>query len=183
MNNETGTFTADKTYNEMKAAYDAGKELVCKLVNGQNAGVTRLATVLNSAYGYNFCFSTASGDTTRAEAAIINYIRNADDPNGKWEPTAYFLVPVGYDQNGKFLGIGSDGYLEWQSLYTLLTGTLSAGSTTLTLQNAAITINSVYDIYTDQWGVNPTDVVVTAGKITMTFEKQNASLGVRVEVR
>ena len=66
---------------------------------------------------------------------------------------------------------------------TTITGTLTVGSTTLTLQNAGITINSVYDIYTDKWGVNPTDVVVTAGKITMTFEKQNASIGVRVEVR
>lgn len=183
MNNETGTITADKTYNEMKAAYEAGKELVCKFVNDSNNAVMRLATILNSAYGYNFCFYAISGDTIHSAASTINYVRDADNPNGKWELDAGFLVPVAYDQSGKFLGVGSAGLPEWQSLYTLLTGTLTAGSTTLTLQNAAITINSVYDIYTDKWGVNPTDVVVTAGKITLTFEKQNASLGVRVEVR
>lgn len=183
INNETGTITADKSYNEMKTAYEAGKELVCKFVNDSNNAVVRLATILNSAYGYNFCFSTVSGDTIHSASSIINYVRDADNPNGKWEIGAGFLVPTGYGQSGKFIGVGSAGYPEWQSLYTLLTGTLSAGSTTLTLQNAAITINSVYDIYTDKWGVNPTDVVVTAGKITLTFEKQNASLCVRVEVR
>lgn len=183
MNNETGTITADKTYNEMKTAYEAGKELVCKATVGEGASIAELTLIRNLTYGYNFCFTYAAGDKTGSNVVIINYIRDADNPNGKWEIGAEFLVPVSFGQSGKFLGVGSTGRPKWQSLYTLLTGTLSAGSTTLTLQNAAITINSVYDIYTDKWGVNPTDVVVTAGKITMTFEKQNASLGVRVEVR
>lgn len=183
MNNETGTITADKTYNEMKTAYEAGKELVCKATVGEGASIAELTLIRNLTYGYNFCFTYAAGDKTGSNVVFINYVRDADNPNGKWELDTDFLVPVSFGQSGKFLGVGSAGLPEWQSLYTLLTGTLSAGSTTLTLQNAAITLNSVYDIYTDKWGVNPTDVVVTAGKITMTFEKQNASIGVRVEVR
>lgn len=66
---------------------------------------------------------------------------------------------------------------------TTLTSTLSAGSTTLTLSNTAITTSSTIDVYTDKWGVNPTDVAVEAGKITLTFDKQSAALGVKVEVR
>ena len=109
--------------------------------------------------------------------------------SSEWTVDYAHLLPEAHaSHKGYILAVNDAG--NWQitdppfaAKPTVITGTLSAGSTTLTLQNAAITINSVYDIYTDKWGVNPTDVVVTAGKITMTFEKQNASIGVRVEVR
>ena len=64
-----------------------------------------------------------------------------------------------------------------------ITGTLTAGSTSLVLSNSAITTDSTIDIYTDKWGVNPTDVVVVAGKVTLTFDAQAAALNVKVEVR
>lgn len=63
-----------------------------------------------------------------------------------------------------------------------LTGTLTAGNTSITLQDASITTNSTIDIYTDTFGVNPTDVVVAAGSVTLTFEAQASDLGVKVRV-
>lgn len=65
----------------------------------------------------------------------------------------------------------------------VLTGTLTAGNTTLTLQNAAITTNSTVDIYTDTFGVNPTDVTLSSGSITLTFESQATDVAVKVIIK
>ena len=64
-----------------------------------------------------------------------------------------------------------------------LTGTLLAGSTTLTLSDAAITTSSTVDIYTDTYGISPEDVTVATGSVTLTFEAQLADLGVKVVVK
>ena len=66
--------------------------------------------------------------------------------------------------------------------YTDVTGTLTAGSTSITLSNAAITTSSTLDYYTDTFGVNPTNVSVSTGSVTLTFEAQSSDLGVKVRV-
>lgn len=63
-----------------------------------------------------------------------------------------------------------------------LTGTLTIGSTTLTLSDASITTSSKVDVYTDTYGVSPENVVVTTGSVTLTFEAQEAALGVMVKI-
>ena len=63
-----------------------------------------------------------------------------------------------------------------------VTGTLTAGNTSITLSNAAITTTSTLDIYTDVYGVNPKTVTVANGSVTMTFDGQNSNLGVKVRV-
>lgn len=68
------------------------------------------------------------------------------------------------------------------SSWTDLTGTLLAGQTSLTIQDVAITVNSTIDVYVDTFGVNPTNQVVTAGQIVLTFEAQANDLGVKVRV-
>ena len=50
-------------------------------------------------------------------------------------------------------------------------------------QDDSIKSYSTIDIYTDKWGVNPTDVTVVTGKITLTFDAQDSVLAVKVEVR
>lgn len=64
-----------------------------------------------------------------------------------------------------------------------VTGTLLAGSTTITLQDAAITTTSTIDIYTDVFGISPESVAVATGEITITFEEQAADLGVKVVIK
>lgn len=66
--------------------------------------------------------------------------------------------------------------------WTDVTGTLTAGQTTLTLTNSAITTDSTLDFYTDTFGVNPTDVTVTTGSVTLTFEEQADDIEVKVRV-
>lgn len=64
----------------------------------------------------------------------------------------------------------------------ILTGTLTAGQTSITLSDAAITNNSTFDIYTDTLGVSPYEAVVTTGSITLTFEAQLTNIAVKVKV-
>lgn len=64
----------------------------------------------------------------------------------------------------------------------IITGTLSAGSTILMLSDAAITTSSNFDFYTDTFGVNPTNVSVSTGVLTLTFPAQQSDLSVKVRV-
>ena len=64
-----------------------------------------------------------------------------------------------------------------------VTGTLTAGSTSITLQDASITTTSTIDIYTDVFGISPESVSVATGSITITFEAQASDLGVKVVIK
>ena len=66
--------------------------------------------------------------------------------------------------------------------WTEVTGTLTAGSTSLTLSNAGISSSSTIDYYTNYYGVNPTGVSVSSGSVTLTFEAQDVDIGVKVRV-
>lgn len=63
-----------------------------------------------------------------------------------------------------------------------VSGTLLAGSTTLTLSDASILATSTIDVFVDVWGVSPESVVVSAGSVVLTFEAQDSDLGVKVRV-
>ena len=65
---------------------------------------------------------------------------------------------------------------------TFVTGTLTAGSTSLTLSDASITTSSTFDIYTDTFGIQPVSAVVATGSITLTFLAQPSDITVKVRV-
>ena len=66
--------------------------------------------------------------------------------------------------------------------WTDVTGTLTAGQTSIALSNAAITTSSTIDYHTEYFGVNPVAVSVETGKVTLTFEVQDVDIGVEVRV-
>ena len=66
--------------------------------------------------------------------------------------------------------------------WTDLTGTLTAGQTSLTIQHSVITTDRTVEIFTDTFGVNPTNAVVTTGQIVLTFASQVSDVGVMVRV-
>lgn len=66
--------------------------------------------------------------------------------------------------------------------WTELTSTLTAGNTSLVISDTSITTDSVIDYYTDTFGVEPTNIVVTTGSITLTFDAQQSDVGVKVRV-
>lgn len=65
------------------------------------------------------------------------------------------------------------------------TGTLTAGSTSVVLTFASQTIGAatLIDVYSGEYGVNPTAVATTSTTVTLTFESQAADLSVAVKVQ
>ena len=171
------------TYEEIKEAYESSTPVICFY----NANLTAGGKVEYRLHALTDETAIFVGMESAYSDLTVDFLLCSS--SSEWTVDYAHLLPAAQTTHkGYILAVNDVG--DWQitappfeAKPIVATGTLSAGSTTLTLQNAAITINSVYDIYTDKWGVNPTDVVVTAGKIALTFEKQNASLGVRVEVR
>ena len=99
---------------------------------------------------------------------------NDDDVYGTWDNTKWDDTTIADElANG---GGGSGG--SW----TDVTGTLTAGNTSVTLSDASISSSSTIDIYTDVFGVNPTNVVVSAGSVVLTFEAQQSNVGVKVRI-
>lgn len=93
-------------------------------------------------------------------------------------------APTAADED-KVLGVvdGELAYVDDANYVPLfLTGTLTAGQTSLTIEDEGITLNAIVDIYTDVFGVDPTNVVVTNGSITITFDAQASDLGVKVVI-
>ena len=66
--------------------------------------------------------------------------------------------------------------------FTDLTDTLTAGNTSITISDAAIETTSTIDIYTDVFGIQPTNAVVSTGSITLTFLAQASDISVKVRV-
>ena len=63
-----------------------------------------------------------------------------------------------------------------------MTGTLTAGQTTITFSNNKITANSTIDYYTDVFGINPVNIAVINGAVTLTFNAQGSDVGVKVRI-
>lgn len=71
---------------------------------------------------------------------------------------------------------------EYGAASTIFTETLSAGDTTITITDSQIAIGSTVDIYTDVYGLEPTNVAVTAGQIVLTFDAQGVDVHLKVKV-
>ena len=65
---------------------------------------------------------------------------------------------------------------------TTLSGTLTAGSTSITLSDASITATSMIDVYTDT-GIGYESITASTGSVTITFEEQAADMGVKVVIK
>ena len=71
---------------------------------------------------------------------------------------------------------------EFGAASTIFTETLTAGDTTITITDSQIAVGSMVDIYTDVYGLEPTNVSVTAGQIVLTFDAQGVDIHVKVKV-
>lgn len=68
---------------------------------------------------------------------------------------------------------------------TILTAiTLPAGSTSVTFTDSRIDSDSMIDVYTNTFGVDPTDISIDAANhsVTVTFDEQPANVKVRLVV-
>ena len=90
---------------------------------------------------------------------------------------------VEYDKENGTIGLSAE--LKRQianNTPTILTGTLTAGQTSLTFSDPSIKATSVIDIYTSIYGVSPSAATSGTGTLTFTFEAQASDLVVEVDV-
>lgn len=66
-----------------------------------------------------------------------------------------------------------------------LTGTLTAGETSLVLTSSIVNASSYIDVYTDTYGVVPTNVSVDNSnrQITLTFKASSSPIGVKLVIK
>lgn len=64
----------------------------------------------------------------------------------------------------------------------IITGTLTAGETSVLIESATINENSILAFYTSVYGANPTGVTVSAGSVVLTFEARENDLIVGVQI-
>lgn len=115
-------------------------------------------------------------DTTTLETQQVTVTRDegtVTEAGDNWD--ASNLNGMESRINSAFSALSACGFVE-------VTGTLLAGTTTLVLSDASITSTSTLDVFTDVYGISPTDMVATTGSVTLTFEAQESDLGVKVRV-
>lgn len=92
-----------------------------------------------------------------------------------------YNFPALFDTTAKNAA-GAINELAARPTYKELTGTLTAGQTSVTISDAAILTTSTIDIYTDVFGLSPEAVSVSTGSITMTFSEQSANVSIKIRV-
>lgn len=117
--------------------------------------------------------SYTAGDGIDITSNIISF----DGDTASYDNTSSGLTATNIqDAIDELAGSGSGAEVQ--------TGTLTTGQTsvTLTFTNVTIGSTSLIDVYTDTFGVNPTNVTYTASTVVLTFDAQASDIGVAVKV-
>ena len=99
--------------------------------------------------------------------------------DGTWKPALDTLAAIRANTQGGYMA-GALALKE--AIGTTLTKTLAAGATTLTFTSAAITDDSMIDVYTNCYGVDPSDIEQDGNTLTLTFPAQSKAVSVKVKV-
>lgn len=184
--------TAQSTADTAEGKADTNKlaiDAVEAELNDPTTGLSvRVATNTGSINTINSLIG--NGEPTTTDKTIIGAINeiNAKIPSG-----GVTAADVSYDNTSSGLtaddvqeaidelaaAIPSAGGVEVQS------GTLSIGATSVTLNFSDVVIGatSLIDVYSDTFGVNPTNVTYTTTSVTLTFEAQSSAVNVAVKVQ
>ncbi len=87
-----------------------------------------------------------------------------------------------YTNQKIFVKNGTNELKEVATVSPMITGTLSAGSTSVTLTDSRITTDATYDIYASKFGISPNAVTVNNGSMILTFDKQTEPITVGVKI-
>lgn len=134
--------------------------------------------------------SKTNGSTGSIECLTENAIKKGNINEGGVRDLPIYKVTT--SANGvnsctdvrQVIGSNSISQLEddVNDLKAISTGTLSAGATSITINDSKITTNSLLSFYTSIYGVNPLSASVRSGYVTLTFEAQSSAMTVGVKV-
>lgn len=134
-------------------------------------GINELfARCMNIADDYDDTLTYYTGDYVFYQN--IFYKCNDDGVTGVWDATKWDIATIAEELQN------ASGGANWKDVI----GTLTAGSTSVTITDASISSSSTVDVYTDTFGVNPTNVVVSTGSVVLTFEAQQSNVGVKARI-
>jgi hypothetical protein len=155
-------------------------------VGGAVEGVSQLAYTIANVYDSSATYAVgdyAIYQNTLYKCTTAINVGEVFDP-AKWT-SVKVMSEVGQGGGGGSsysAGTGIDITGNVISIKDPFTATLTAGSTSVTISNAAITANSFLLPVASVWGVTPTDVTPANGSVTMTFEAQASDITVGVMI-
>lgn len=106
--------------------------------------------------------------------------KTAEDLNLTWVGTQAQYDAI-VSKNPAVLYFITDGAQNSKG-WTDIIGTLTAGSTEITFTSTVITTDSTIDVYTEVFGVSPTNMTVVTGGATLTFKAQSSNMRVKIRV-
>lgn len=181
---EGGGTTASGAYSHAE-----GRGTVAK---GANSHAQGKYNIQDSAGTYAHIVGNGTADNARSNAHTLDWSGNAwfagtvTDGTGNVLSNKQDALPTVV--NDRYLHTNaSTGALEWAqggggSSATILTSTLTAGNTTITFTNNAITSTALIDIYTDDPDVGWESRSVSSTTLTITFPVQASDLSVKVRI-
>lgn len=178
----------------------SGKSLIMKTKTWTGTGGNSVSVEMDekplyvlSIYGPGLnrtkCLSTGFswGDTSCVFLAYMQSGNGVLYDNLSYSADEMTITISGVDAGASFNADGAE-YTMWYLVeetfneFKDITGTLEAGETTITLSDADITSNSTVQPFTDVFGLNPTNMVVANGSVTLTFDAQQDDVRVKVRI-
>ena len=163
-------------------------------ISGQ---ITTLTTGLNTAQGNINTINSliGNGEPTTSDKTLIGAINEIYGMITGGGTTEIQAANVSYDNTTSGL-VATSVQAAIDEVYAAIpatpaattevkTGTLTAGQTSvvLTFTSQTIGASTLIDVYTADYGVNPTAVATTSTTVTLTFDAQAADLAVAVKVQ
>ena len=94
--------------------------------------------------------------------------------------TVSFVDETVYTQVGDSFGAGDVNNIT--SRLNIIRATLTVGNTQVVVSNGLITTDSILSFYTSVYGLNPSEVLVEDGSVTLTFDAQETDIEVGVQI-
>ncbi len=181
----TGAIAELKGVNDSQTASIEQNSRTIAQVGGAIEGVSQLAYTIADVYDSSNTYAVgdyAIYQNTLYKCTTAINVGETFDP-AKWT-SVKVMSEVGQGGGGGSYsaGTGIDITGNVISIADPLTTTLTAGSTSVTISNAAITANSFLLPVASVWGVIPTAVTPSNGSVTMTFAAQASDITVGVMI-
>lgn len=120
-----------------------------------------------------------NGQTGSFECLTADAMEKGHVNNGGKRDLLLYVITTG---SSNITSISDKRNIVENSSASAITGTLTAGSTSITLRSDKITSASLISIYTDTYSAQPTNVTGGEGYVTITFDAQSSNVTVGVTV-